>query len=120
VFDLGKLVPKLPDFAIAYWDRFLGICFVLVGLAALLQKVPHAIGLLLSGFGLTTFGMARRCWHYIGGVRVGEFSPKYKRTLAYPKVLASVVWVAASWSFFRYAALDFEITAQWIRRILHY
>jgi hypothetical protein len=75
---------------------------------------------MLSGGGFITLSMARQCWHYIGGVRVGTFSPAYKRTLAYPKVLASAVWVIVSWSFFRYAALDFEIAPQWIHWILRY
>ena len=120
MFDLDKLIPKLPAFAFLYWDCFVGICFVLAGLAAFLQKVPHAIGLLLSGLGFITFSMARHRWHYIGRIRLGEYSPQYKRTLAYPLVLSSVAWLAVSWSFFRYAAIDFEITAQWIRRFLRY
>jgi hypothetical protein len=32
MMDLGKIIPKLPAYAIEYWDRFLGICFVLVAL----------------------------------------------------------------------------------------
>jgi hypothetical protein len=123
VFDLEKLIPKLPAAAIHYWDCFLGICFVL---AALFQGVTSSppstftIGLLLSGFGLITFGMTRRCWHYIGAVRLHECSPQHKRSLAYPKFLASMFWLAASWALFHYAALNFQITARWVRWILHY
>jgi|ERR1039458_3719302 hypothetical protein len=117
---LEKIIPKIPAFAFRYSDWFLGICLVLTGLAAFLQKVPHAIGLMLLGGGFITLSMARQCGHYIGAVRVGDFSPGYKRTLAYPKVLFIVVWSGVSWGFFRYAALDFGITAQWIRWILRY
>ena len=120
MFQLEKLVPKLPGFAFPYWDRFLGICLVLVGLIAFLQRIPHAIGLLLSGFGVITLSVVRECWHYIGAVRLQTFQPKYKRTLVYPRVLAIMFWLPVSWGFFRYAALDFQITAQWLRWILHY
>jgi hypothetical protein len=133
VFDLEKLIPKLPAAAIYYWDCFLGICFVLAALfqgvtsssarsgsASSSQPCTGTIGLLLSGFGLITFSMARQCWHYVGAVRLHVCSPQHKRSLAYPKVLASMCWLAASWVFFRYAALSFQITAQWIRRILYY
>ena len=119
MLDIGKLLPKLslPDFTFLYWDRFLGIFFVL---AALLQGGSLTNPLLPSGFGLIGFSMARRCWHYIGAVRLGEFSPQYKRSLAYPKFFAGMVWLAVSWICFHYAALDFHITAPWVRRILQY
>jgi hypothetical protein len=119
VFDLEKLIPKLPAAAIHYWDCFLGICFVLAGL---FQGVTSssAISLVLSGFGLITFSMARQCFHYIGAVRLHVCSAQHKRSLAYPKVLASIFWLAASWVCFRYAALNFHITAQWVRWTLHY
>jgi hypothetical protein len=115
-----KLIPKIPALAFRYSDWFLGICFELAGLAAFVQKVPHAVGLMLTGGGLITLSMARQSAHYIGVIRVGDFSPAYKRTLAYPKVLAIAVWAVVSWGFFRYAALNFEITSQWIHWILHY
>jgi hypothetical protein len=103
--DIGKLIPKLPAFAFNYWDGFLGICFVLV---ALFQGVtPGNYSLLLSGFGLLGFSMARRCWHYIGSVRIGEYSPQFKRTLVYPKFLASLFWLAVAAICFRYAAITF-------------
>jgi hypothetical protein len=118
MFDLGKLVPKFPAFSFHYWDGFLGICFVL---AALLQGVaPSDYALLLSGFGLLTFSMARRCWHSIGAIRIGDYSRQYKRRLAYPRFLAGVFWLAISWVCFRYAALNFHITEQWVRRIFCY
>jgi hypothetical protein len=117
---LEKVIPKIPAFAFRYSDWFLGICFVLTGLAAFLQKVPHAAGLMLSGGGLIALSMARQCGHYIGAVRVGDFSPSYKRMLAYPKVLFVAVWSGVSWGFFRYAALDFEIPARWIHWALRY
>ena len=54
---LDKLIPKLPDYAITYWEIFIGICFVL---AALIQGAPPTTyWLLLFGFGLITFGL--RC-----------------------------------------------------------
>lgn len=120
MFDLEKLIPKLPVAAIHYWDCFLGICFVLAALAALLQGLTLSIGLLLSGFGLITFSMARQCLHYIGAVRLADCSPQYKRKLVYPKFLFGMIWVAASWVCCRYAALNFHITAQWVRWTLHY
>jgi hypothetical protein len=75
---------------------------------------------MLTGGGLITLGMARQCAHYISVIRKEDFSSEYKRRLVYPKVLAVAIWVVVSWSFFRYAALDFELTAHWIHRILHY
>ena len=103
-----------------YWDGCLGVCFVLVGLAAFLQKVPHAIGLLLSGFGLLAFNMARRCVHHIGNVRRGceGYWPDIRKQ-AYPAFVFWMSWLAVSWVCFHYAALDFEMTAQWARWILH-
>ena len=117
MFDLGKLIPKLPAYAIEHWDRFLGTCFVLV---ALFQGVTSTNPLLLLGFGLIFLGEARKNWRYVGMIRIGQFSPSYKRTLAYPKVLACVVWLTVCWVCFRYAAINFQITAQWLRRILYY
>lgn len=120
MFDIGKLVPKLPlpAFSFQYWDRFLGICFVV---AALVQGVtPRSYALLLFGFCLLAFSMARERGHYIGAVRIADLSRQYKRTLAYPKVLAGMFWLIVSLVCFRYAALNFQITARWLRLILHY
>ncbi len=115
---LDKLIARVPAYAIACWDGFLGICFVLI---ALVQGVPPSrYWLLLSGFGLISFGMFRKNSHYVGMVRTAQYSASYKSTLAYPKVLASVLWLAASWVFFRYAAISFPVTAQWVRLVLHY
>jgi hypothetical protein len=121
---LEKVIPKLPAAAFYYWDRFLGICLVLAGVAGvagLVQGVTSsAVGLLLSGFGLITFSMARECFRYIGAVRVTEWSAQYKWSRAYPRVLASALWLAVSWVLFRYAALNFHITEQWVRWIFRY
>ena len=80
-----------------------------------------SIGLVLSGFGLIAFGMARRCVHHIGNVRrsCAGYWPDMRKQ-AYPAFVAWMFWVTVSWVFCRYAALDFEITSQWIRWILHY
>lgn len=116
---LDKLVPKLSPYAVFYWDGFLGICLVLVGLGGFLQKVPHASGLLLSGFGLSAFSASRRCVHHIGNIRRSSagYWPDIRKQ-AYPAFVFSVLWLAASWVCFRYAALDFEMTSQWARWIL--
>jgi hypothetical protein len=119
MFD--KLVPKLPAYAVFYWDSFLGICFVLGGLAAFFQKVPYAIGVLLCGFGLIAFSMARRCCHHIGGVRRScqGYWPEIRKQ-AYPTFFFLIVWAIVSWVCFRYAALDLQITVQWVRWLLFY
>jgi hypothetical protein len=103
-----------------YWDGFLGICFVLVGLAAFLQKVSHTTGLLLSGLGMSGFSIARRNAHHIGNVRrsCNGYWPDLRKQ-AYPSFVFCLCWLAFSWGCFRYAALDFEMTAQWARRILY-
>jgi hypothetical protein len=119
LFDLQKLVPKLPDAAIHYWDCFTGLCFVLAGLYQAVNS-SSGIGWLVSGFGLITFSMARQCFRYVGAVRLHVCSAQYKRSLAYPKLLASVFWLTASWVCFRYAMLNFHITEQWLRWVLHY
>jgi len=115
MFD--TLVPKLSAYAVFYWDSFLGICFVLVGLAGfagLLEKLPHPIGVALSGFGLIAFGMARRCGHHIGNIRrgCGGYWPSI-REQAYPTCFLWVFWVLVLWVCCRYAALNFQITEHW-------
>ena|ERR1700693_4784052 len=84
---LDKLVPKISAYAVFYWDGFLGICFVLVGLAAFFQNVPHATGLLLSGLGMSGFSMARRKVHHIGNVRrsCNGYWPDIRKQ-AYPSI----------------------------------
>jgi hypothetical protein len=122
MLDLDKLTPKLPAFAFQYWDGFLGSCFVLVALALVFQgtNINFSFGMMLSGFGLIFFSMARRRGHFIGMVRVTEWSTRYKWKRAYPSILFGGLWLFGSWICFRYAAVNSHINEQWLRRVLFY
>jgi hypothetical protein len=123
--SLGKFVPKFPDFAFAYWDCFLGLCFVL---AALLNwdQIPERNVLMSVGFGLIFLSMARRNWRYVGMVRLMESEGGYKMRLrrkirlAYPQFVFGCIWSVGCFMSFRYAAQSLRVTAPLVRWVLHY
>ena len=121
---LTKLIPKFPDFAFAYWDCFLGLCFVL---APLLHGDPitkHSVALPV-GFGLIFLSMARRNWRYVGMVRLmesdfGKVSMRRKLGLAYPKIIMGIAWIILFVIALRYSARNLDVAAHWVRWILRY
>lgn len=69
---VAELVPKISDYSLLHWDRFIGVCLVLVGLASfagLLEKLPHPVAVLLLGVSVNAFAMMRRSIQFIGNVR---------------------------------------------------
>jgi len=98
------------------------MCFVLAGLAAFLQKLPHFSGVLLLGFGLITLSFTRQAMHYIGYLaELFRVEPRRKRrAVHYPRALSVVFWGSVSWACFRYAFIDFNITEQWLRWVFRY
>jgi hypothetical protein len=121
---LAKLIPKFPDFAFAYWDCFLGLCFVLAPLLRGDQITTKNV-FLPFGFGLICLSMARRNWTYVGRVRLlesawAEASFGHKIQLAYPKIIWASLWSAAFVICMHYSARNFGIAAPWVRWILRY
>lgn len=121
---LDKIVPKLSAYAVFYWDGFIGVVTVLIGLAGfagLLDKLPHPVGLVFFGLGLNALSMARRCVHHIGNVRreCTGYWPDIRRQ-AYPTFFALLFWCVLLWACCRYAALSYQINETWVRVVLHY
>ena len=121
---LAKLIPKFPDFAFAYWDCFLGLCFVLAPLVHG-DQLTKDNAFLPPGFGLIFLSMARRNWRYVGVVRLmesdfGKVSLRRKFRLAYPKIVMGSVWFVAFVICLHYSAQNFGVTAPWVRWILRY
>ncbi len=119
-----QLIPKFPDAAFAYWDWFLGVCFVLVPLLHGDQLTKHSV-FLPPGFGLICLSMARRNWRYVGMVRLmesgfGDVPLGRKVRLAYPKVIIGRFWFCAFVVCLHYSARNLEITAPWVRWLLRY
>ena len=121
---LDKFVPKIPAYALYYWDSFTGLCLFLVGLggfAGLLEKLPHPVGVMLLGIAANGFAMMRKSIRYIGDVR--RHRERYWRQVlreTYPALGAVGFWAVFAWGFLRYAAINFQITEGWIKWALHY
>jgi hypothetical protein len=124
---LDKLAPKISNYSLLHWDRFVGVCFVLVGLAGyagLLEKLQHPVGFILLGVGMNAFAMMRRSIQFIGDVRryrlaTGHGWKKiYGET--YPAFGAVAFWLLVIWVCCRYAFMNFQISEAWIKWVLRY
>ncbi len=111
-----KLIPKISDYAVDYWDGFLGVCLVLCGMFAYFQKLPHVGGLVACGLALNAFSMARRSAHHIGNVRRGcqGYWPDICRQ-AFPAFFAWLFWLFVLWGLCSFAAQDFGFAVPWTR-----
>jgi hypothetical protein len=112
---LDKLAPKISDYSLLHWDRFIGVCFVLVGLAGLaglLEKLSHPVGMLLLGVSVNAFAMMRRSIQLQGWKQIWHET--------YPACGAVAFWLLAIWVCCRYAFMNFQINEAWIKWLLRY
>lgn len=124
---LDKLAPKISDYSLLHWDRFIGVCFVLVGLAGVagfLEKLAHPVGVLLLGISVNAFAMMRRSIQFIGNVRRYHLAALHgwKQIWhdTYPAFGAVAFWLLVFWVCCRYAFMNFQINEAWTKWLLRY